>query len=100
MDAVRANTRTNKVPENIRIPEPRVLKRKAGTLYAFDLPKEWGLDKRILPNAGLVRQRGGRVDHLEAQPAAIGRQAADRSAGSRFRPASPWPGRASSTSPG
>jgi len=41
------------LPENVRIPEPRVLKRKAGTLYAFDLPKEWGLDKRILPNAGL-----------------------------------------------
>ncbi len=40
--------------ENVRIPEPRVLNRKAGTLYAFDLPKDWGLDKRILPNAGLA----------------------------------------------
>ena len=57
--------------EDLRIPEPRVLKRKAGTLYAFDLPKEWGLDKRILPQRRTLRQRGGRGDDLEAQPAAI-----------------------------
>ena len=53
-DALRKSSPgASKIYENVHIPEPRVLKRKAGTLYAFDLPKEWGLDKRILPNAGL-----------------------------------------------
>ena len=41
------------VPENIRIPEPTVLSRDAGTLYTYPLPKEWGVNKNIVPNAGL-----------------------------------------------
>ena len=53
-DALRTTSPSeSKFSENVRIPEPKVMKRKAGTLYAFPLPKEWGLDKRILPNAGL-----------------------------------------------
>src|SRR5262249_41902501 len=40
------------VPD-FQIPEPKVEKRKAGTLYFFPLPEDWGLDKQVVPTAGL-----------------------------------------------
>ena len=52
IDAAR-NIEGSQVPENFRIPEPTVLSRDAGTLYTYPLPKEWGVNKIIVPNAGL-----------------------------------------------
>jgi hypothetical protein len=34
-------------------PEPKIRKAKVGTIYSYPLPEEWGLDKKIVPNAGL-----------------------------------------------
>src|SRR5207249_2461231 len=41
-----------KVPE-FKIPEPQTVKAKGGTLYFYPLPEEWGLDKQVIPTAGL-----------------------------------------------
>ncbi len=38
---------------DFKIPEPDIRKVAAGKIYAYALPKEWGLDKQIIPNAGL-----------------------------------------------
>jgi hypothetical protein len=38
---------------NFQIPPPRVRKLKAGEMYFYPLPEEWGLDPQLLPNAGL-----------------------------------------------
>lgn len=43
-------------PENVpevQIPEPQTASVAGGTLYYFDLPKDWGVDKQVLPNTAL-----------------------------------------------
>jgi hypothetical protein len=42
----------DKVPE-LQIAEPKVNKRDVGVLYSYPLPEKWGVDKRLVPNAGL-----------------------------------------------
>jgi hypothetical protein len=42
------------IPEGIKLPQPRITEKAGATLYAFPLPKAWGLDKRLMPNAGLT----------------------------------------------
>jgi len=34
-------------------PEPKTRKTNLGTIYSYPLPAEWGIDKKIVPNAGL-----------------------------------------------
>ena len=41
------------LPEEFKLPEPKVTKIDGGTLYSYPLPKEVGLDEQIVPNAGL-----------------------------------------------
>jgi hypothetical protein len=52
IDVVRKIEGSN-VPDDFRIPDAKVYERKAGTLYEYPLPKQWGVDKKIGPNAGL-----------------------------------------------
>jgi hypothetical protein len=53
------NELTTKVHEivpnfpDIQIPEPEAHKAKEGTLYSYPLPEDWGIDKQIMPTAGL-----------------------------------------------
>lgn len=49
---VREVAPNGEVPD-FKIPPPEMEKTKAGALYFYPLPAEWGLDKNILPNAGL-----------------------------------------------
>ncbi len=49
IDVVR-NLEGSHVPENVRIPEPKVAESSLGTVYSFPLPKEWGVDQQIVPN--------------------------------------------------
>ena len=41
------------IPDDIRIPDPKIESTAAGTLYSYALPAEWGIDEQIVPNAGL-----------------------------------------------
>jgi hypothetical protein len=43
---------TDRVPE-LKIPRPKTRQDKAGTLYFYPLPEEWGLDPQLAPTAGL-----------------------------------------------
>jgi hypothetical protein len=53
LDAMRNIPGSEWPPEEVRIPEPEVKKISGGTLYSFPLPKEWGVDKQIVPNLGI-----------------------------------------------
>jgi hypothetical protein len=56
-----------KIPE-LKIPEPKVSKREVGVLYSYPLPEKWGLDKRLVPTAGLsekVLAMGISKEHTE-----------------------------------
>jgi hypothetical protein len=44
------------IPEEFRLPQPKIAKKGGATLYAFPLPKAWGLDKHLAPNAGLTKE--------------------------------------------
>ncbi len=44
---------TEKIPEDLQIPEPKSEKTKSGTLYYYPLPEELGLDPQVAPMAGL-----------------------------------------------
>jgi hypothetical protein len=55
------------VPD-FQIPEPKVEKRKAGTLYSFPLPADWGLDKQVVPTGGLSAKVGVlTLSHAQAE---------------------------------
>jgi hypothetical protein len=61
------------------VPEPKSKKIGSGTVYFYPLPGEWGLDKKILPNAGLsdtvavVTASQGHTERLlKATPLAAG----------------------------
>ncbi len=78
IDAVRQVEGSN-VPENVQVPEPQATESSLGTIYSFTLPKEWGVDEKIVPNLGLsdkVAVLSASRDHterlLKATPLAIG----------------------------
>ena len=52
LDAVRGIEGSD-VPDWVRIPEPKETEGASGTIYSFTLPKEWGVDGRVVPNLGL-----------------------------------------------
>jgi hypothetical protein len=43
----------DQVPAEFKLSRPEVRKTAAGETYAYPLPSEWGVDKQIVPNAGL-----------------------------------------------
>ncbi|MBN2579573.1 MAG: hypothetical protein JXB10_11335 [Pirellulales bacterium] len=43
------------IPEDWQLPRPVITKKGEATYYAFPLPEEWGLDRRVRPNAGLTK---------------------------------------------
>jgi hypothetical protein len=68
-----------KVPADFRIPPATRQKLPQGTMYAYPLPKAWGVDAKILPNAGLAEHvavltvsQGHTERLLRAGPANIG----------------------------
>ena len=44
-----------KIPADFKIPAARAIQTPQGTIYAYDLPKPWGVDPQVLPNAGLSK---------------------------------------------
>jgi len=42
----------------LAIPEPKVTKTAAGTLYSFPFPEQWGIAKEIVPTLGLSEKVG------------------------------------------
>jgi hypothetical protein len=55
LDVVRKHE-PGSIPEGFRLPEPKVSEKAGATYYAFPLPKAWGLDQNLVPNAGLTEQ--------------------------------------------
>ena len=43
----------SEVPKDFKLPRPRVFSLSMGTAYGYALPKEWGVDSRVLPNAAI-----------------------------------------------
>ena len=41
------------IPDWVKIPEPETRKTKDGTIYSYQLPATWGVDKQIAPNLAL-----------------------------------------------
>ena len=41
------------IPKDFKLPRPKIYLPHAGTVYGYVLPAEWGVDGRVLPNAGL-----------------------------------------------
>ena len=67
------------IPAEIQIPEPQTSEGPLGTIYSFPLPKEWGVDEKIVPNIGVSNEAfviSASKDHterlLKATPLAIG----------------------------
>ncbi len=52
IDIVRKTEGSN-VPANVQIPEPQTGKGSSGEIFSYVLPKEWGVDEKIVPNFGL-----------------------------------------------
>jgi hypothetical protein len=78
VDAVRTIDE-GKIPADFRIPAAARHKLPQGTMYAYPLPKAWGVDPQILPNAGLSEHvavlsvsRGHTERLLQATPPNIG----------------------------
>jgi hypothetical protein len=40
------------LPE-IKVPRPKVTRAESGTLYSYPLPEQWGVDRQVVPTAGL-----------------------------------------------
>ncbi len=53
IDVVRKTEGSN-VPANIQIPAPQAEKSSSGEIFSYVLPKEWGVDEKIVPNFGLA----------------------------------------------
>ena len=77
LDALR-EVNPQEVPE-IDIPEPEIEKSEVGTVYSYELPGEWGVDKSIVPNVGLSDEvlvkslfREQTMRLLETTPADLG----------------------------
>jgi len=43
----------SEVPKDFKIPRPKVYNLRQGMVHGYPLPTEWGVDTRVLPNAGL-----------------------------------------------
>lgn len=54
IDAMR-NAEGTDVPEDFRLPEPKIDEISDGKLFCFPLPEEWGVDKQIVPNMGISK---------------------------------------------
>jgi hypothetical protein len=46
------------LPPGFNIPKPEEFKADGGTIYGFRLPKDWGVDAQVMPNAGLAEKVG------------------------------------------
>ena len=46
------------LPPGFVIPKPEQIKADGGTIYGFALPKQWGVDAQVMPNAGLAEKVG------------------------------------------
>ena len=83
----------SEVPKDFKIPRPASTTSAWAPPMATALPAEWGVDSRVLPNAGRVGEGGRALAFREAHAAAAGREgtedrragAADRSAAGRRR---------------
>ncbi len=42
------------IPPDFKLPQPKLVKQSGGMIYSYPLPQEWGVDKNIVPNAGLA----------------------------------------------
>jgi hypothetical protein len=69
----------SQIPPEIQIPEPQTSEGPLGTIYSFPLPKEWGVDAKIVPNIGVSNEAfviSASKDHterlLKATPLAVG----------------------------
>jgi hypothetical protein len=47
------NIEGSEVPKDFTLPRPREFKLRQGSVYGYMLPAAWGVDSRVMPNAGL-----------------------------------------------
>ena len=47
------NVDKSNIPKDFKIPRPRIYNLRQGTAFGYPLPAEWGVDGKVLPNAGL-----------------------------------------------
>ncbi len=83
VDAIR-DAEPGAIPADYSIPHPEPVKTKAGTLWSFRLPDEWGVDEQIGPTLGVSAKVGVVTmtpDHaqrlLARSPLAVGREVID-----------------------
>jgi len=57
IDAVR-QIEGAEVPDELKIPAPKVTESSVGKIYSFSLPEAWGLDEQIVLNFGLSEKVG------------------------------------------
>ena len=81
----------SEIPKDFKIPRPRVYKLRLGTAYGYPLPAEWGIDSRVLPNAGDFGEGGRALAFGEAHAPLAGGEGSRRSPDSRCRPIGHWP---------
>ena len=53
IDAVRQIEGSEAVPEDVQVPEPKVVEDSSRTIYSFIPPGTWGVDEKIEPNIGV-----------------------------------------------
>ncbi len=46
----------SEIPKDFTIPRPHVYNLRQGTAYGYPLPAVWGVDSRVLPNAGVTEK--------------------------------------------
>jgi hypothetical protein len=51
--AIDAKEKHPEIPKDFKLPRPKEYKRPSGTVYGYALPKEAGVDAKVMPNAGL-----------------------------------------------
>ena len=71
--AIDAKEKHPEIPKDFKLPRPKVYKRPEGTVYGYALPKEAGIDAKVMPNAGLsehvavLSMSGQHTDRLLAE---------------------------------
>ncbi len=94
------------VPKGLKVPLPQIAESSTSTTYGYALPSEWGLDKKIIPNAGLSQtvavlsiSRGHTQRLLKSTPLEIGGLLADSNSNMAIAAMFDWAGLVDAATP-